>query len=51
VIFVRNEMGNDLGTAAMLIGLKACAKDVEEKIKRIDEDPAPLEAESWRLGA
>jgi len=30
----------------MLIGLKACAKDVEEKIKRIHEDPAPLRLES-----
>jgi hypothetical protein len=51
VIFVRNEMGNDLGTAAMLIGLKACAKDVEEKIQRIHEDPAPLEAGKLTIGS
>jgi hypothetical protein len=38
-------------TAAMLIGLKACAKDVEEKIKRIHEDPAPLEAGKLTIGS
>jgi hypothetical protein len=34
----------------MLIGLKAYAKDVEEQVKRIHEDPAPFEAGKLTIG-
>jgi hypothetical protein len=50
VIFARNEMRNDLSTAAMPIDLKAYTKDVEEQISQIHEDLAPFEAGKMTIG-
>ena len=38
------------GTAAMPVDPKACAKDVEEQIKQIRDDLAPLEAGNMTIG-